>query len=186
MLLAIPAIIVLLFYIPASSQDQNKLNKIEESLKTDIPRVLCLSEKIATGGQPTEQAFGKLAAEGFRSVLNLRTASEDIDLEKQRDLAERSGLKYINIPIVTNAPEEKRINEFISAVKDKSNYPMLIHCGSANRVGALWMIYRVLEDGLTEDKALEEATKIGLTNSSLKTFAQNYISQNKQKVLEKK
>jgi protein tyrosine/serine phosphatase len=61
-------------------------------------------------------------------------------------------------------------------VKDKDNHPMLIHCGSANRVGAFWMIYRVVDQGWAEDKALDEAVKIGLTSPALKTFAHEYIA----------
>ena len=57
---------------------------------------------------------------------------------------------------------------------------MLISCASANRVGAFMMIYRVVEQGWSEEKALDEALKIGLRgDESLKKFAQSYIAQNK-------
>jgi protein tyrosine/serine phosphatase len=58
---------------------------------------------------------------------------------------------------------------------------MLINCSSANRVGAFMMIYRVLEQGWSEEKALNEALKIGLRGDELKKFAQNYIAKNKAK-----
>lgn len=156
-------------------QDRDKLDKIQQSLKDDVPRILCVDERVATGGQPTDLAFTKLAANGYRAVLSLRTGSEGIDLQRQRDAAVKAGLRYINIPIVSSAPKPEQVDEFIAAVKDKDNQPMLIHCGSANRVGAFWMIYRVVEQGWPEDKALEEAIKIGLTNPALKTFAHEYI-----------
>jgi Na+-transporting NADH:ubiquinone oxidoreductase subunit NqrC len=79
-------------------QDRARLDKIEQSLKSDVPRVLCLDESFATGGQPTEQAFAKVAASGFRSVLSLRTSGEGIDLQKERSLVEKTGLRYFNIP----------------------------------------------------------------------------------------
>ena len=40
-----------------------------------------------------------------------------------------------------------RVDSFLAAVADKSNQPVFIHCGSANRVGGMWMIKRVLQDG---------------------------------------
>ena len=58
---------------------------------------------------------------------------------------------------------------------------MLIHCATANRVGAFMMIFRVLEQGWSEDKALEEAERIGLRSGGLKKFAHEYISQRKAK-----
>jgi len=160
---------------------RERLGQIEESLKADVPRILCLNESFATAGQPSDQAYGKLAANGFRSVLNLRTASEGIDLEKERSLVEKSGMRYINIPVVSGAPQSEQVDDFLKVVKNADNHPMLIHCGSANRVGAFWMIYRVMEQGWTEEKALEEATKIGLTSPGLKTFARNYVASHKQK-----
>jgi uncharacterized protein (TIGR01244 family) len=163
-------------------EDRERLQKIEQSLRDDIPRILCVNADFATGAQPTNDAFPKLAANGFRSVLNLRTANEGADLKAEQEAAEKSGLKYINIPIVSSAPKPEQVDEFIKAVKDTSNQPMLIHCASANRVGAFWLIYRVVDQGWSEDKALAEATQIGLTSPVLKKFAQDYIAAHKPEV----
>jgi protein tyrosine phosphatase (PTP) superfamily phosphohydrolase (DUF442 family) len=160
---------------------RERLDQIERSLQTDVPRILCLSESFATAGQPSEQAFSKLAANGFRSVLNLRTTAEGVDLEKERTLVEHAGMRYISIPVIGNAPRVEQADEFIRAAKEKTNHPMLIHCGSANRVGAFMMIYRVVELGWSEEKAEEEAVKIGLRSEALKTFAKEYIAQQKAK-----
>lgn len=169
------------FAANAQQKDRVRLDQIEQSLKSDVPRVLCLDSSFATGGQPTEQAFAKVAASGFHSVLSLRAAGEGIDLTKERSLVEKNGLRYFNIPVVSNAPRAEQADEFIRLVKEKSNHPMLINCATANRVGAFMMIYRVLEQGWNEEKALDEALKIGLRGDELKKFAQSYIAQNKAK-----
>ena len=154
---------------------RERLDKIEAALKPDVPRILCVNEKFATAAQPADAAFGKLAANGFRSVLNLRTGSEGADLERERSLVEAAGMRYVNIPVVPSAPKPEQVDAFIKAVTDAANQPMLIHCASANRVGAFWMIYRVVEQSWPEDKALEEAARIGLTNPTLKAFAHEQI-----------
>jgi uncharacterized protein (TIGR01244 family) len=154
--------------------------KIEASLKDDIPKILCVDESIATGAQPTDNAFAKLSENGFKAVLNLRTANEGVDLAHEQSLVEKAGMKYVNIPVVGSAPKPEQAEEFINAVSDKSNHPMLIHCASANRVGAFVMIYRVVKQGWAEDKALEEATRIGLTSPGLKKFAHDYIASHSQ------
>ena len=46
---------------------------------------------------------------------------------------------------------------------------------AANRVGAVWMIKRTLQDKWTTEKALVEAEAIGLRSEGLKTFAAEYI-----------
>ena len=162
---------------PAAAQSgRGKLDQIEQSLKEDVPKILCLNDDFATAGQPTDAAFAKLAANGFHSVLNLRTADEGVDLGKERQMAEKAGLRYLSIPVVSAAPKPEQAVEFLRVVQEKSNHPMLIHCGSANRVGAFWMIYRVVQQGWPEDKALEEATRIGLASPATKKFAQDYIA----------
>jgi uncharacterized protein (TIGR01244 family) len=178
-LLAVTSFSVLSF--AGIGQDRAKLDKIEQSLKDDVPRILCVDERVATGGQPTDTAFAKLAANGYRAVLNLRTASEGLDLQHEREAVENAGLRYVHIPVVSSDPRPEQVDEFIRAVKDPANQPMLIHCGSANRVGAFWMLYRVLEQGWPEEKALDEATKIGLTSQRLKDFAHQYIASRQKK-----
>ena len=166
---------------PGQQPERERLDKIEQSLQADVPRMLCVSDSLATGGQPSDQAFSKLAANGFRSVLNLRTATEGVDLEKERALVEQAGMRYINIPVTGSAPKAEQAEEFIRAVRDSANHPMLIHCGSANRVGAFMMIYRVVEQGWDEAKAEEEAVRIGLRSEELKKFAKEYIARTKGK-----
>lgn len=173
--LVVSLVVSLGAFSAAASQERTKLDGIQQTLKDDVPHILCLDERVATGGQPTDAAFGKLAANGYRAVLSLRTASEGIDQKHEQEMIEKAGLRYINIPVVSSAPKPEQVDEFIGAVTNKANYPMLIHCGSANRVGAFWLIYRVISQGWPEDKALEEAIKIGLTSPTLKTFAHEYI-----------
>jgi uncharacterized protein (TIGR01244 family) len=161
--------------------DRARLDKIQQSLQSNVPRLLCLDDSFATGGQPTEQAFAKIAASGFRSVLSLRGPGEGIDFARERSLVEKAGMRYFNIPVASSAPRAEQADEFIKLVREKSNHPMLINCASANRVGAFMMIYRVLEQGWSQEKALEEALKIGLRGDELKKFAQSYIAQHKTK-----
>ena len=64
--------------------DRSRLDQIERYLKADVPRILCLDNDFASSGQPADQAYSKAAASGFRSVLSLRTASEGVDLARER------------------------------------------------------------------------------------------------------
>lgn len=165
----------------APQGDRARLDQIERYLKPDVPRLLCLDNDFATGAQPTEQAYAKAATSGFRSVISLRTGNEGLDLTRERSLVEKSKMRYFNIPVVSSAPRPEQADEFIRLVNEKSNHPMLITCSSANRVGAFMMIYRVIEQGWPEDKALDEAVKIGTSAANLKKFAHDYIAQHKGK-----
>jgi protein tyrosine phosphatase (PTP) superfamily phosphohydrolase (DUF442 family) len=160
----------------SANADRARLDQIQKTLSADIPRVLCLDENFATGAQPTGDAYAKAAASGFRSVLSLRTANEGIDLGRERAKVESAKMRYFNIPVVSSAPRADQADEFLRLTRDKSNHPMLINCASANRVGAFMMIQRVVDQGWSEEQALNEATKIGLSSDGLKKFAKDYIA----------
>ena len=68
----------------APKSNRARLDQIERSLKADVPRILCLDDDFASGAQPTDQAYAKVAASGFRSVLSLRTGNEGVDLARER------------------------------------------------------------------------------------------------------
>ena len=51
--------------------------------------------------------------------------------------------------------------DFARIVEDATFFPLLIHCGSANRVGAMWTLYLVRR-GIPISVAVEEGRTIGM------------------------
>jgi protein tyrosine phosphatase (PTP) superfamily phosphohydrolase (DUF442 family) len=114
-------------------------------------------------------------------VLSLRPAGEGVDLALERARVESQKMRYFNIPVDGSKPRSDQADEFLRLTRDKANHPMLVNCATANRVGAFMMILRVVDQGWSEQKALEEAIKIGLNSDGLKRFAKDYIAQQKAK-----
>src|SRR5262245_882954 len=131
---------------------------------------------VGCGGQVNPAAMKALKAEGYVSVVNLREATEaGADIDAGRAAAQAAGLKYIHLPFNAASPDPKVVDTFLAAVADTSNQPVFIHCGSANRVGGLWMIKRALRDGWPIEKAQAEGEAIGLRDAKLTAFATEYI-----------
>ena len=164
-----------------STPHRSSLDSIQQSLTGKVPHVLCLDENFTTGGQPTGDAYITAAANGYRSVLSLRTNAEGVDLVLERTRVESTKMRFFNIPVNGSSPRAEQADEFLRLTRDKTNHPMLINCASGLRVGAFMMILRVVDQGWSEEKALEEAVKIGLNNEGLKKFAKDYIAQQKAK-----
>lgn len=147
--------------------------------KAEMPGIRNYSRVDATvgcGGATDPSAMAGLKKEGYVSVINLRLANEPgVDIDASRAAAQAAGLKYIHLPFNGSAPDPKMVSDFLGAVADRSNQPVFIHCGSANRVGAVWMIKRVLQDGWAVDRAQTEAEAIGLSSPQLVAFATAYI-----------
>jgi uncharacterized protein (TIGR01244 family) len=141
----------------------------------DIREFMQVTPEFCTGGQPRLEQFGKLKASGVKVVLNLRTPGEH-RADAERQAVEAAGLRYVNIPVVYTAPKNEQVDEFLRITDDPANRPMFIHCTAAIRVGAFWLIRRVVRDKWTWDAALAEARKVGLVNAPhLEAFARAYI-----------
>lgn len=151
--------------------------------KSDVAGIRNYSRVDATvgcGGAVDPAAMATLRQEGYVSVVNLRLASEPgADVDAGRAAAEAAGLKYFHMPFDSQAPDPQLVERFLSTVDDESNQPVFIHCGSANRVGAVWMIKRVLQDGWDIERARTEAEAIGLRSEALTAFATEYINQHR-------
>ena len=129
---------------------------------------------VACAGATPPSAMAELKAQGFVSVINFRTAGEPgASIEKGRTAAEVVRLKYFHLPFRRATPAVTET--FLDVVTDPANQPVFIHCGSANRVGAMWLIKRVKVDGWSVEDATAEAEAIGLRSVALKVFALEYI-----------
>ena len=161
--------VVVLSVLPATAQDD----------LSSIMHFLRVNEQFCTGGQPQLEQLAKLKAEGVRAVINLRHPSEYSAAEEEAQ-AKKLGLRYFNIPVRFNDPKDEQATEFLKLTDDPANRPAFIHCAAAVRVGAFWMIRRVLRDHWSVADAEQEATKIGLRNAPhLVEFAKRYISTHK-------
>lgn len=138
-----------------------------------------VNKEFCTGGQPRLEHLKQLKDEGVKAIINLRPTTEHRAAEEEAK-AKELGLRYFNIPVVFGDPKDEQATEFLKITDDPANRPAFIHCASAIRVGAFWMIRRVLRDGWTVEAAEEEAKKIGLTESPhLNEFARRYIERNR-------
>lgn len=146
-----------------------------------IRNFLRVNEKFCTGGQPRLEHLEMLKKDGVKAIINLRKPSEHRAAEEEAK-AKELGLRYFNIPVATGEPKEEQVEEFLRITDDVENQPAFIHCTAAIRVGAFWMIRRVLRDGFTVEAAEKEAEKVGLRdNPHLNEFARQYIEKHKKK-----
>lgn len=139
-----------------------------------------LETTIACAGATTPAAVASVKKMGYASIINLRQASEaGADLEAEEAAAKTAGITYVGLPFNTAAPDPAVVEKFLTAVTAPANQPVFVHCASANRASALWMIKRMMVDGWDAERASTEAAGLGLTNAALKTFAIDYVASHK-------
>ena len=130
---------------------------------------------VACAGAITVDAMPEIRKMGFVSVINLREAQEPgADIEKHQAAAKAAGLRYYHVPFNAAKPDPKVADQFVAVISSKDAAPAFIHCGSANRASAMWMIKRLVVDRWEVDRAVAEAEALGLTNPTLKQWAIEY------------
>ena len=157
--------------IVASASAQQVVKKNIEGVSTFAQ----LDTTIACGGATSPQAIPELGKMGFKSVINLRLASEEgAQVEAEGAAVKAAGMNYVHLPFNIQSPDPKLVDDFIAAVTLPANQPAYVHCAAGGRAASMWMIKRVLADHWTEERALTEANALGL-NDRLRPFALNYI-----------
>jgi len=143
--------------------------------KASVPGIVNFSKvetTVACAGATTPAALVEVKKMGYNSVINLRMASEaGAQIEEEAAAAKAAGINYVHLPFNAQAPDPALVDNFLKAVTDKANTPAFIHCASANRAAALWMVKRIAVDKWDVAKAQTEAEGLGLTNPTLKAFA---------------
>ncbi|HVF03017.1 MAG TPA: protein tyrosine phosphatase family protein [Rubrobacteraceae bacterium] len=131
-------------------------------------------DKIATAGQPEQEHFERLAEASYKTVVDMRMPEEDRGLDEP-EIVRWSGMEYVSIPVGHETVEDETFERFRELMRNPERRPMLVHCSSANRVGALLIPYLVLDEGKTPEEAVEMATEVGLKSDQLKQAALRYV-----------
>ena len=150
----------------------------QQVTKKQIPGISTFAQvdtTIACGGTTSHAAIREIHKMGFKSVINLRLATEEgADVEEEGTLVRSLGMHYVHLPFNAQSPDSKLIDNFMAAVTASANTPAYVHCAAGGRAAALWMIKRVKADMWSEERALTEANALGL-NDRFRPFALNYL-----------
>ncbi len=118
----------------------------------------------------TRYAAGTLRAEdiktladaGVRHVIDLTTANETPGFNG-RELIERAGMTYASLPIDgKDGLTRENVRAFDALLSAAGEDTTLVHCASANRVGALVALRAAWLHGATPQQAIAEGERWGL------------------------
>jgi uncharacterized protein (TIGR01244 family) len=129
-----------------------------------IPAYRLVRPDLATGGQPSAEALAQLKSLGFATVVNLRTPQEGA--AEERAAVEAQGLRYVNVPFTLETFSLADVEAVEKVLADPSAGPVLLHCHSSNRVGAVWAAIQARQ-GRGFDEALAAGREAGLRSASM-------------------
>ena len=133
----------------------------------NLPNCQVPFDGVLTGGQPTFDQIKQAAETGFKVVINLRTDNELPDPDQELTWVEGCGMKYIHIPVsVPEGLSPQNTKVFAEALSKPENYPLIVHCKSGNRVGAMFALKAFYIDEKDIDEALLIGERAGLAKLS--------------------
>lgn len=124
--------------------------------------------------QPKAADLAQAKAAGVKTVLDLRPESENRGFDEPATLA-TLGLKYVNVPFASPEAMTDDVLDRVRTALRTAERPLLVHCSSANRVGAVWIAWRAIDGGLALDDAVAEAQEVGLKSPELEGRARAYV-----------
>lgn len=118
---------------------------------------------VYTSGRIGEPEVAQLEAAGVRHVVDLTAPAETPAFDEAAAL-QKVGIAYDNLPIAgAGALTRDNVAAFDALLRDAGR-PLLVHCASSNRVGAMAALRAAWIDGKPVEAAIAEGRAWGMTS----------------------
>ena len=120
---------------------------------------------LAASGVPSAEALASLKARGFKTVIDLRGVTEP-GVAEEKAAVRALGLRYVHVPVSPSTFSLGDVEAVAKVLDDAEAAPVLLHCASSNRVGAVLALIQV-QKGVSLDAAEAEGRKFGLKSEAM-------------------
>ena len=139
----------------------------EQSIHVDLDDVIAAGkvesvDGITSSGQPDEEALRVFADSGYSVVIDMRGPDEDRGMDDFEGAVEASGMQYLAFPVVGADQVSFETAAKLDEVLQGIDGPVLMHCGSGNRVGAVLALRQSL-NGASDEESIEFGENAGMT-----------------------
>ena len=136
-------------------------------------RNLAQAGDVYIAGRPDADGLAALKARGVATVIDLRQAGEVG--QEALDAAEQAGLVRVHLPMTSSGITDEQAKTFLEVMKKHDRRPVLIHCGGANRAGAMYGLYLGATGKCTPEEALARARQAGMRSEGLASDLKRHL-----------
>ncbi|MCP5468782.1 MAG: hypothetical protein H7A32_05895 [Deltaproteobacteria bacterium] len=119
-----------------------------------------------TAAQPDSKSFAEFKKMGIKTIINLRGQDEMKFAEEK--IVQDQQMKYVHIPVSPATLDLKTVNEFSQYLAKPENYPILVHCSSANRAATMVALDEIIRNQQDVEAEIQKASQYGITKDALK------------------
>lgn len=125
-----------------------------------VPGIRQPKPGLYTAGQPESAQWRGVADAGVTTVIDLRPDAETEGRDERAEV-DAAGMRYVNIPVAGAGDiNDANADALAQALRDADG-PVLVHCASGNRVGALLAI-GAARAGIPVEEAIAYGRSAGL------------------------
>jgi protein tyrosine phosphatase (PTP) superfamily phosphohydrolase (DUF442 family) len=132
---------------------------------------------VITGGQPTANHLRALKDAGADILLDLRDPMESRPFDEPA-LAHEVGLEYINVPVSSATLNDATLERVLAVYRNAGEKKIFVHCAGGNRVGATLLPHFMIDLGMEEEDAIEQAMRVGLRSPEMLEWGLDYARRN--------
>ena len=132
---------------------------------------------VITGGQPNAAQLRALKAAGGAMVLDVRDPMESRPVDEPA-LVQQLGMEYVNIPVRAGSLDDATLDRILAVLRGAGERTVFFHCGSGNRVGGALIPYFMLDQGMEEQDAVDQAMRVGLRSAEIMEWGLSYVRRN--------
>jgi protein tyrosine phosphatase (PTP) superfamily phosphohydrolase (DUF442 family) len=121
-----------------------------------------INDNLYRGAQPDADGVANLKKLGVKTIINLRQPAKSWQEEVEQ--ARTHGLVFTNIPLSgLGRPKEEDVRRVLALIEGLPS-PVFIHCQyGCDRTGTIIACYRIQHDKWSNDVALAEAERYGIS-----------------------
>jgi protein tyrosine phosphatase (PTP) superfamily phosphohydrolase (DUF442 family) len=133
-----------------------------------------VSNDIYSAGQLTEEELvQQIKEKGFKSVINIRSASENGFVD-ETDICKKEGVQYSHHATGTDSKLwTKELGDPIVTELSNAPKPVLIHCAGGNRAITFGLLREVKDNGVDFEK---EADRVGMNVEGFRNYGKQYFN----------
>jgi tyrosine-protein phosphatase SIW14 len=128
-----------------------------------IHNFIKVGDQLYRGAEPPPVGVQELGAMGIKLVIDLREPGQSTEFERCE--VESLHMKYVNVPFRPfAAPTAEQMRSVLALILNHGSDPIFIHCRRGkDRTGTVVACYRIQHDHWSNQQALSEAKKYGLS-----------------------
>jgi uncharacterized protein (TIGR01244 family) len=159
-------IALLVFSFAANAQDYGSDSIVLiQSADLQAGKTIPADVRFVASGQPDAAMLQAISEAGFSAVVDMRASDEERGFDERKEI-ERLGMAYVLLPIGSADDITLDNAAVLDQILAENKGPVLLHCASGNRVGALYALREKLH-GASNDEALAVGKAAGMTRLEL-------------------